>query len=43
MAQQCLVQMLKKAPKAQLVKSVEVPNQPTLEDGGGDPTKKVME
>lgn len=42
-AQQCLVQIVKKTPKAHLVKSVEVPDQPTLEDVGGDPTKKVME
>lgn len=42
-AQQCLVYIVKKTPKAHLVKSVEVQDHPTLEDVGGDPTKKAVE
>lgn len=38
-----MVQIEKKIPKAHVVKSVEVPNQLTLEDVGEDPTKKVVE
>lgn len=42
-AQQCLVQIVQKFPKAHLVKLVKVLDQPILEDIGGDPTKKVVE
>ncbi len=35
--------VLKKSPKSELVQTVEVPDQPTLEDIGGDPTKKMVE
>ncbi|KAH7847010.1 hypothetical protein Vadar_020735 [Vaccinium darrowii] len=42
-ADQCFTMVLKKSPRAELVQTVEVPDQPTLEDVGGDPTKKMVE
>ncbi|XP_058211815.1 uncharacterized protein LOC131324001 [Rhododendron vialii] len=42
-AQQCLVSIIKKAPKAKLVQAIEVPDQPTIEDVKGNPAEKVVE
>ncbi|KAH7862454.1 hypothetical protein Vadar_005027 [Vaccinium darrowii] len=39
----CFNMVLRKSPRAELVQTVEVPDQPTLEDVGGDPTKKMVE
>ncbi|KAG5532133.1 hypothetical protein RHGRI_026670 [Rhododendron griersonianum] len=42
-AQQCLISIIKKVPKAHQVHTVEVPDQPTVEDVGRDPAEKVVE
>ncbi|XP_058211674.1 uncharacterized protein LOC131323852 [Rhododendron vialii] len=42
-AHQCLISIIKKAPKTKLVQDVEIPDQPTIEDVGGDPAEKVVE
>lgn len=41
--QQCLNSIIKKAPKAHHVHTVEVPDQLTIEDVGGNPVEKVVE
>ena len=43
MADQCFNQIVKKTPHARIVETIEVPDQPTLEDVGGDPAQKVVE
>ncbi|XP_058211633.1 uncharacterized protein LOC131323811 [Rhododendron vialii] len=42
-AQQCLVSIVKKIQNAHHVHTVEAPDQPTIEDVGKDPTKRVIE
>ena len=43
MANQCLVSTINRAPKAHLVQFVEVPDQSTLEDVGGNPAQRIVE
>ncbi|WP_140189372.1 hypothetical protein, partial [Xylella fastidiosa] len=43
MANQCLVSTINRAPKAHLVQSVEVSDQTTLEDVGGNPAQRTVE
>ncbi|XP_058208180.1 uncharacterized protein LOC131321193 [Rhododendron vialii] len=42
-AHQCLISIIKKAPKAKMVQAVEVPKQPTIEDVRGNPAEKVVD
>ncbi|XP_058218729.1 uncharacterized protein LOC131329558 [Rhododendron vialii] len=42
-SEQCLISIIKNAPKAMLVQAIEVLDQPTIEDVRGNPAEKVVE